>query len=77
MQNNCRQNWYYTPVKNSKINETLTFQTAVFFFPIIYINIYKKWIRFSQAFFDLSRKALNLQGKIDLNETMLLFVLMT
>jgi len=76
MQNNCRQNWYYTPVKNSKINKTDISDCSIFF-PIIYINIYKKWIRFSQAFFDLSRKALNLQGKIDLNETMLLFVLMT
>lgn len=74
MQNNCRQNWYYTPVKNSKINMIPTSQALVtfFFFPS-YIKIVKLVL---PKLFLLSRRALNLQGKIDLSETTILCAFM-
>lgn len=73
MQNNCRQNWYYTAVKNSKINDSdLSGYIQVSFF--LYTKIVKLIV---PKLYFLSRRALNLQGKIDLSETMILCVFMT
>jgi len=70
MQNNWRQNCYYTLVKNRKINATPTSQAAVRFLLFsLYIKIVKLIL---PNFFSHGRRALNLEGQTDLSEPMIL-----